>query len=233
MTDPNRQRLVRASELLAPLRDGLVFVGGCATGVPVTDPAAGGVRPTIDVDTIVEVKSYAEYAALSERLRDLGLIEDSTSNVICRWRKDDLLIDVMPTHERVLGFSNRWYTPAIATAAWVKIDNVRLRLIAAPYFLATKFEAFRGRGAGDFAGSHDLEDAIAVIDGRAELIDEVAVAEADVRDFIADEMRQLLQTRAFLDALPGFLLPDPATQARPAMLLDRLRALASRQAGRG
>jgi hypothetical protein len=138
----------------------------------ITDPASGGIRPTIDVDTIVEVKSYAEYAALSERLRNLGLAEDSSSSVICRWRKGDLLIDVMPTEERIL--SNRWYTPAIATAQWVHVDRVRLQLITAPYFLATKLEAFRGRGRGDFAGSHDLEDVIAVIDGRVELIGEVA-----------------------------------------------------------
>jgi hypothetical protein len=108
MNDPNRQLLVSAAELLGPLLDELVFVGGCATGLLITDPASAGIRPTIDVDTIVEVKSYAEYAVLSERLRNLGLAEDSTSNVICRWRKGDLLIDVMPTEERILGFSNRW-----------------------------------------------------------------------------------------------------------------------------
>jgi hypothetical protein len=63
----------------------------------------------------------------------------------------------MPTDERILGFSNRWSTPAIATSQWVHVDRVRLRLVTAPYFLATKLEAFLGRGRGDFAGSHDLE----------------------------------------------------------------------------
>jgi hypothetical protein len=87
MNDPNRQLLVSAAELLGPLLDELVFVGGCATGLLITDPASGGIRPTIDVDTIVEIKSYAEYAALSERLRNLGLAEDASSNVICRWRR--------------------------------------------------------------------------------------------------------------------------------------------------
>lgn len=44
----------------------------------ITDPAAGGIRPTKDVDAIVDVTSYATYAALSERLRALGLAEDNT-----------------------------------------------------------------------------------------------------------------------------------------------------------
>lgn len=53
--------------------DELVFVGGCTTGLFITDPAAGGIRPTKDVDVIVDVTSYGKYASLSEWLRTLGL----------------------------------------------------------------------------------------------------------------------------------------------------------------
>lgn len=89
MNDPNRRLLVSAARLLGPLLDELVFVGGCATGLLITDPASGGIRPTFDVDTITEVDSYAKYASLSERLRKLGLTEDVHGSVICRWRKGD------------------------------------------------------------------------------------------------------------------------------------------------
>lgn len=94
--------------------DELVFVGGCTTGLFIADPAAGGIRPTKDVHAIVDVTSYAKYAALSERLRALGLAEDTTPGApLCWWRRDDLILDVMPVDERVLGFSNRWYPAAI------------------------------------------------------------------------------------------------------------------------
>ena len=43
---------------------------------------------------------------------------------------------------------------------------------------------------------------------------------------VASEMARLLNTRAFVDALPGFLLPDSANQARYALLRQRLDALA-------
>jgi hypothetical protein len=79
---------------------------------------------------------------------------------------------------------------------------------------------------GDVGGSHDLEDAIAVIDGRAEIVVEVQEAERQVRDYIGVELRKLLNARGFRDALPGFLLPDSASQARLPLLLGRLRALA-------
>lgn len=77
MQHPNLALLEDAVRLLQPLLDELVFVGGCATGLLITDPAAGGLRPTKDVDVITEVASYAEYATLSERLRTLGLRPDT------------------------------------------------------------------------------------------------------------------------------------------------------------
>jgi predicted nucleotidyltransferase len=227
MHDPNRAQLEAAVRVLHPLLDELVFAGGCATGLLITDPAAGGIRPTMDVDVITEVASYAEYASLSERLRRLGLSEDSSEGApTCRWRYRDLILDVMPTDERVLGFSNRWYAPAIAAAQRVTIAGLDIHVVTAVYFLATKLEAFRGRGRNDYRGSHDLEDVIAVIDGRPELLREVAEAPDDVRTYIATEARKLLGTRAFVDALSGFLLPDSASQGRVPLLIERLTNLA-------
>ena len=80
MADPNRALFESVVRLLAPVLDELVFVGGCTTGLFITDPAAGGIRPTKDVDAIVDVTSYAKYTALAERLRalGLGLGEDTT-----------------------------------------------------------------------------------------------------------------------------------------------------------
>src|SRR5688572_25374081 len=200
MTDPNLTLLESAVRLLQPLLDDLVFVGGCATGLFITDPAAGGIRPTKDVDTITEVSSYAEYATLSERLRALKLHEDHREGApTCRWRYGDLAIDVMPTDESILGFSNRWYQPAIASAQSVEIAGLSIRLITPVYFLATKLEAFHGRSNDDYSGSHDLEDVIAVVDGRPEILEEIRDAPSDVRTYIASEMRRLLTTRAFVD----------------------------------
>jgi hypothetical protein len=225
-SDPNLPLIEDAARLLHPLLDELVFIGGCATGLLITDPAAAGVRPTMDVDVITHVASYAEYASLCDRLRDLGLQEEREGGVICRWRSGELLLDVMPTDERVLGFANRWYAPALSAARVVELSTGRIRLIRSEYFLATKLDAFHGRGEDDIVGSHDLEDAIAVIDGRAEVTTEVRTAAADVRHYLAREFASLLAARAFLDALPGFLLPDPASQARQPLLLKRLREIA-------
>lgn len=226
MADPNRALFESVVRLLASVLDELVFVGGCTTGLFITDPAAGGIRPTKDVDAIVDVTSYAKYAALSERLRALGLAEDTTPGApLCRWRRDDLIVDVMPVAEHVLGFSNRWYPAAIEAAQTIDIGGHLVRVVTPALFIATKLEAFHGRGGGDIVASHDLEDIIAVVDGRPEIVSEVAAASTDVRRYIASELRALLDNRDFAEALGGFLLPDAASQGRRSLLEGRLRSL--------
>ncbi len=61
----------------------------------------------------------------------------------------------VPLDEKVLGFTNRWYQPAIEAAETREIlPVVVIRVISSPYFCATKLEAFDGRGAGDYLASH-------------------------------------------------------------------------------
>ena len=58
--DQNIQRIIAVASQLGELAQEVVFAGGAATGLLVTDPAIPDVRPTIDVDVIVEVISHAE-----------------------------------------------------------------------------------------------------------------------------------------------------------------------------
>jgi len=229
MRNVNFDLLVSAARLLRPLLDELVFVGGCATGLLITDPAAADVRPTLDVDVIVEVTSYAKYVGFGERLRHIGFHEDTGEEApVCRWIHGRIRLDVMPLDEKVLGFSNRWYKAAVRAAVAIAIERgLRIRVVTAPYFLATKLEAFRGRGNEDFFGSHDLEDLIAVVDGRPELVDETATAPRALRSYVAAEVQRLLRNPRFVDALPGHLLPDMASQARLGILIPRFEGLAA------
>lgn len=65
----------------------LVFVGGSVTSLLITDEAAAEPRPTLEVDAIAEIGSYAEYAAFGERLRALGFSEDAREDVpLGSWR---------------------------------------------------------------------------------------------------------------------------------------------------
>lgn len=228
MPNQNLELLTQAARFLKPLLSELVFVGGSTTALLITDKAAADVRPTYDVDAIAEITSYAAYADFSERLRNIGFAEDTREGApICRWRQTKTILDIMPLDEKILGFSNRWYRPAMNTAEQRELEpDLGIRLVTSVYFCATKLEAFANRGQGDYMASHDLEDFVAVIDGRPELAKEIQSAPQDVRSYVASEVRKMLGTDAFVDALPGHLLPDDASQARIRTILDRLRRLA-------
>ncbi len=223
--NPNLAQLLAAAAKLEPLLDQIAFVGGCVTGLLLTDPAAAPVRPTLDVDAIVAIGSYVELAFLEHRLRELGFDQPHIEGApVCRWVSGDLILDLMPTDSSILGFGNRWYRPALETAQRIRIGNYEIRVITAPYFLATKLEAFHGRGKNDF-GSHDLEDIVTVIDGRPELVDEVHLAPADLQKYLSDQFEDLLSNRDFLEAVPGHLLPDAASQQRVGLVLARMKHL--------
>jgi len=204
----------------------IVFVGGCTTDLLITDPAASPVRATDDVDVIVEVASHAEYARFSRRLRILGFSEDSSERApICRWLIDQMKLDVMPTDETILGFSNRWYKPAIEAATLVELDGLQLRVVTTPYFIGTKLEAFRGRGRGDFYASSDLEDIITVLDGRLTVVGEVEASPRELRRHIGREVGRLLDNPEFVNAVPGHIAGDEVSQSRVPMILRTLNSL--------
>jgi hypothetical protein len=229
MSKHNLELLIEAARLLKPLLGELVFVGGSTTALLITDKAAAEVRPTYDVDAIAEISSYAAYADFSERLRRCGFTEDVSEGApICRWRQKKTILDVMPLDEKILGFSNRWYKSAMDSAVVHELEpDLCVRVVIAVYFCATKLEAFAGRGKHDYQSSHDLEDLMAVVDGRPKLAEEIHSGPEDVRAYIATEFGKLFATREFLDALPGYLLPDQASQARLSILLERLQKIAA------
>lgn len=230
--NPNIEILEIAVRALGPVCDDLVFLGGCATALLISDSAAPPVRATRDIDTITETTSIAEYHELGKRLREQGFdVDQSEGAPICRWTGHEIILDVMPIDEKVLGFSNVWYASAIETARTLTLPSgASINVIDAVHFLATKLVAFDGRGDKDYVMSHDLEDAICVLDGRSELEDEIEGAADDVREYVCSRLRDLLEDTRFREALAGHLPGDPGSQARLPNLVARLERLAATQA---
>ena len=227
--DPNVVMMELVADRLGDgLREDLVFVGGAVTGLLITDPAQPAIRPTEDVDLIVQATVRADYAHVEKALRAQGFVNDISKDApICRWRIGTVTVDVMPTLKEILGFSNRWYPLALATARQTPLPSgMVIRLITAPVFVATKFEAFADRGNSDYLFSHDLGDLISVIDGRDELMAECRQLDDDLKDYLRGWVGRLLATPAFLEALSGHLPGDAASQARLPDLEDKLRLLA-------
>jgi predicted nucleotidyltransferase len=228
ISDPNREQLLRVAVALDDFLTEVVFVGGATLGLLISDAAAPRVRPTDDVDIVVEVMSYVDYElSVAVRLRELGFVVCTDEGApVCAWQLGSLRVDVMPTNEKVLGFSNRWYEEVLRTADVIAIDGISLRVVSPACFIATKLVAFASRGEGDYYASQDLEDIVVLINGRPEVIDDLKVASADVRAFVCKGIRDMLSSRDFLNALPGHV-----ESGRDLVVAERLQHISAIDGG--
>ncbi|MBK6595604.1 MAG: hypothetical protein IPG23_24465 [Burkholderiales bacterium] len=224
MANPNLAMLIAMAQAMGPLCEQVVFVGGCATGLLVDDAELMDVRPTEDVDAIVEVASLVAYHRVADELMDRGFKQTMADNTPpFRWYWNRMQLDLVPLDEKVLGFANRWYRVGFDAALAVELaGGLKLRHLSAPHFLATKFEAFKDRGNNDVYLSHDLEDIMTVMEGRSSVAQEMATAHAAVRKHVGQSVAALLDMPTFHNALPG-LLSDPE---REQIIKTRLMQIA-------
>jgi len=150
----------------------------------------------------------------------------------CRWIFDGLLVDVMPVSGEAADLRSRWFPEALAAAREIElVEGIAGYIITAPYFIATKLEAFSDRGNKDYYGSVDLEDIITILDGRKSILQEIEELPQSIRIYLTKTFSELINDRVFMESLPGHLLPDAASQQRIPRLLAILRRLADFQEG--
>ncbi|WP_160144188.1 nucleotidyl transferase AbiEii/AbiGii toxin family protein [Chryseolinea soli] len=177
---------------LKDLRERVAFVGGAVISLYTDDPAADELRPTKDIDLSVTLENYSAWVKLQDELTKLQFLPDTSSSVICRFLYDDITVDIMPDDEQVLGFSNPWYKPALQNMQeYLLQDGPTINIFSLPYFLATKFSAFNGRGKGDNRGSHDFEDIIYLTDNCIGIVASIQNTDADVQQFLLEEYRKI------------------------------------------
>lgn len=224
-------RIASVAGDVEPLLDEFVFAGGVVTSLLVTDPTAVPVPVTDDVDVVVEVTTRVEYERINERLRELGLSHDMSEDApICRWitPTDGLRLDVMPSEERVLGFTNPWFDFVLGTARRWELDGgPTVRLVSPVGQLAMKLAAYRDRGADDPLASRDLEDVVVLVAGRSEIVEEVTDAPPEVRSWVTDVIGSLLNIDEMDYVLDGTLPDASRVPGFVEEVRDRLERIAA------
>ncbi|MER8574765.1 hypothetical protein NKH19_22525 [Mesorhizobium sp. M1338] len=82
-------------------------------------------------------------------------------------------------------------------------DNLIIRRLTPAFFVATKLEAYLGRGGNDLLSGRDAEDLLLIIDGREELVAELGAANDEVRTYIGGQFKAPLEAPDFDDFLQG------------------------------
>lgn len=206
----------------------VAFVGGSTTWLLCTDKnVLDDIRSTDDVDLVIELGGIADWQKLTVRLAEKGFkITAEHSDVTCRFVFNDVIVDIMPSVKEILGYENRWFVDGLAYADTVTIPSgVSIKIFKSTYFIATKLEAFKGRGDGD-AFHKDVEDIILVVDGRESLFEEVAKADQELRVYIANGIAGLLK----LDTLAYVIDSSHSVVANPGrgmVIFERLKKLSN------
>lgn len=192
-----------ATALGSELLNQVVFVGGCTTGLLLVDDfSAENVRHTDDVDLICHADSYLKYKQFQQALREKGFTEKLEEDApICAMYLNDLRVDIMPDND-ILGFSNRWYPGALVDPdIYETVDGLFIKVVKPVFFVATKLEAYKGRGNNDAMQSHDIEDILTILDGRAQIVEEVLQADERLREYVRAEFNNLRNDDNFAYAL--------------------------------
>lgn len=192
---------------LGDLKAEMVFVGGSVAELYANNPAASDIRPTLDVDCVVELSSRTAHAKLEERLRAKKFANDTSQGApICRWIYKDILVDVMPTDSNVLGFTNIWYNEGVDNKITKTLpDGTEVFVFPPEYYLATKFEAHKGRGGNDLRQSHDFEDIIYIFNNCSDLLDNISNANATVKAYLKEECQNLLNNDGLTEGVESAL----------------------------
>ena len=202
----NITRIKAVYHALGELKDKVVFVGGATVSL-YADAVSEEIRPTEDIDIVVEIWVRNDYYKIDERLRQLGFVNDQSSGIICRYAVDGLIVDVMPTQGDILGFTNRWYQPGFENAVTHTIGEEKIKIFSPTYFLASKLEAFIDRGNIDGRTSKDFEDIVFILQNRSNVWSEIEASETEVSQYLKATFKRLMQNPNFeewVDCHAGF-----------------------------
>ena len=227
MPDTNITMLQTVANGLGELKEDMVFVGGSVAELYVDNPAASDIRPTLDVDCVIELRSRIEHARLEEALRGKRFANDTSQGApICRWIYRDIKVDVMPTHPDVLGFANRWYEDGVTNKiSKILPDGQEIFVFPVEYYVAAKFEAHKSRGGNDLRQSHDFEDIIYIFDNCPDILENIQNANEDVKRYLKQECRTLLANDNLTEGIET-ALPYGSGEESTDIILELIRMIA-------
>lgn len=205
--------VAEVAAVLKTIEEQIVFVGGAVVSLYADDPAAFEIRPTQDVDITINVINLGHWVELQEKLSILGFHPDPQGYAIWSYKYKDIPVDIMSAEDGPLGPANRWYKIGFQDVWTVNAHEQVVKIVSAPCFLATKFEAYNNWGS-DYRTSHDIEDIIYVLDNRTTIVSEIQHTEKEIKKFLIEQLKVMIQL--------GILEEVLMTHIHPLMLEERM-----------
>ncbi|MBU2950972.1 hypothetical protein KO493_09695 [Tamlana agarivorans] len=220
----NRKIIKRVAEALRELNDEVIYVGGATVSLYVNDPAADDVRPTKDIDISIKIVSLSHLEEIREKLVAKGFKQTADVDVICRFKLDDILVDVMGTKPVGWAPANPWFEAGFENREQMDIEGQTINIMPLPYFLASKFVAHSDRGGNDPRMSHDFEDVIYILDNRTDWHEIVDNADKEVNIYLLEQFQNILESSRMQEAILGNLYYE-TQEVRYKMIMEKIKSL--------
>lgn len=217
----NKEIIKKVALTLGELNNDVIYVGGATVSLYINDPAADDVRPTKDIDISLQILSIPQLEQIREQLVDKGLKQSADLGVICRFKLDDILVDVMSTKAVGWAPANPWFADGFNQRETVLIDEIPVQIMPLPYFLASKFSAFTDRGGSDPRYSKDFEDITYILNNRTDWHEVLIASEPDVKEFLARQLQEIVNSSKLHEALRGNLFYEGQSE-RFGMILEKI-----------
>jgi predicted nucleotidyltransferase len=218
----NKKVIQKVAHALGELNEEVIYVGGAVVSLYINDVAAEDVRPTKDIDISLSVATINELEDFREKLTFKGFLQSFELNVICRFKLEDILVDVMNVNPISWTPANPWFKKGFENLEKIKIEESTIQIMPLNYFLASKFSAYEDRGGNDPRFSHDIEDITYILDNRMDW-EKILTNEKDniVKNYIMEKLLSIKRGTKFQEAILGNLFYETAEE-RLQLILDKI-----------
>jgi hypothetical protein len=225
-TQINRAVTKKIAKALGLLNKEVVYVGGAVVSLYIDDPSADDVRPTKDLDLTMKIASIGALESLREALLVRGFIQSSGDSVVCRFRFEDVMVDVMATIPIGWAPGNRWFDRGFDLAFSYDLGDLTISLLPLPYFLATKFDALFDRGIKDLYASHDYEDIVYLFNHSSDIAEQVLNSEMNVKVYLKECALKIIDSSGLQEAIVANLYYEARDQ-RFELIMTKLNKIAN------
>tara|TARA_R110002050_G_scaffold15880_5_gene48519 strand:+ start:625 stop:1320 length:696 start_codon:yes stop_codon:yes gene_type:complete len=219
----NRIIIQRVAQALGELNNEVIYVGGATVSLYINDPAADDVRPTKDIDISIKIISITHLEEIREKLVAKGFKQSADLGVICRFKLDDILVDVMGTKPVGWAPANPWFELGFEHKEQIQVDKHTIYIMPLPYFLASKFVAHADRGGNDPRMSHDFEDIIYILDNRTDWHEIVKSADSKVKTYLLEQFQNILESSRMQEAILGNLYYE-TQEVRYKIIIEKIKS---------
>lgn len=222
----NRAVTRKIANALGELNDRVIYVGGAIVSLYINDPTADDVRPTKDIDISLEIASLGELEKLRISLNKKGFKQSHEDEVMCRFRYEDIKVDVMATEAIGWAPGNPWFAAGFSKRIDYKMDDLIIKILPLPYFLATKYSAFNSRGRKDPRTSPDFEDIVYLLNYTTTLKDQVLKSDNKVKSYLKGSFLEIIKSNTLQEAVIGNLYYAELPTRFPK-IMNELQAIAA------